>query len=98
MPYKIQPELKTIQELIEAPPSPPPRPIIDIDLPEEQNFLTAPEDDDDADGRRSNNRVGGERASECWRWMGRLNFPTCAQPLRIMSKSGLWRSDRERER
>ena len=49
--------------MIEAPPSPPPRPIIDIDLPEEQNFLTAPEDDDDADGRRSNNRVGGEPAS-----------------------------------
>ena len=63
--------------MIEAPPSPPPRPIIDIDLPEEQNFLTAPEDDDDADagGRRSNNRVGGERASERVREMdGEIEF------------------------
>ena len=41
----------TPQEVIEAPPSPPPRPIIDIDLPEEQTFITAP---DDADARRSN--------------------------------------------
>ena len=54
-----------MQELIEAPPAPPARPIVDIDLPEEQNFLTAPEDIEDLDtrqdalgtsGLRSNNR------------------------------------------
>ena len=53
-----------IQELIEAPSQPPPRPIIDIDLPEDQNFLTAPGDSESGTGRISNNRLGGEQSYE----------------------------------
>ena len=51
-----------IQKLIEAPSQPPPRPIIDIDLPEDQNFLTAPGDSESGTGRISNNRLGGEQS------------------------------------